>query len=416
MFNTLIMALDTGPFWLFQGQDSDESTIIKDILSREWAQWIIRILSEDVVADVNLIISQYLQEHSWKESIATITSIGGEIKKVVEEIEKVLKGKIVWKYFRGTIKPSLSYRLYINWVLEKLQHSWFIPQNHNYKDVPTAHGEDIFNILQDKALTSFFMVAKSFWLLDFSENQINTYEEENEIKVLDTSAAHVSESLFSWQEWDDNVSIEEHEEVSILDEYYDDENLRLDRQKLWKWSKRSLRIRTKTSISWEHETFYTIKRKIDESQTKTKKWEIESRKCFEKEFEVNDSIIFWEFLWNVWLKKSREKSKKRKSYSISFMYRKKLVHAKLDIDNYENGIPEFLEIECDDNNAIKYIIKKLKLQKKQLLTDGSRWLFDHYWLDDQYKRYYNVDGNWSVEWNDGNVWNINASPAIRLRA
>jgi hypothetical protein len=54
------------------------------------------------------------------------------------------------------------------------------------------------------------------------------------------------------------------------------------------------------------------------------------------------------------------------------MYRKKLVHAKLDIDNYENGIPEFLEIECDDNNAIKYIIKKLKLQKKQLLTDGSR--------------------------------------------
>ncbi|NDK10279.1 CYTH domain-containing protein [Candidatus Gracilibacteria bacterium] len=416
MFNTLIMALDTGPFGLFQGQDSDESTIIKDILSREGAQGIIRILSEDVVADVNLIISQYLQEHSGKESIATITSIGGEIKKVVEEIEKVLKGKIVGKYFRGTIKPSLSYRLYINWVLEKLQHSGFIPQNHNYKDVPTAHGEDIFNILQDKALTSFFMVAKSFGLLDFSENQINTYEEENEIKVLDTSAAHVSESLFSWQEGDDNVSIEEHEEVSILDEYYDDENLRLDRQKLGKGSKRSLRIRTKTSISGEHETFYTIKRKIDESQTKTKKGEIESRKCFEKEFEVNDSIIFGEFLGNVGLKKSREKSKKRKSYSISFMYRKKLVHAKLDIDNYENGIPEFLEIECDDNNAIKYIIKKLKLQKKQLLTDGSRGLFDHYGLDDQYKRYYNVDGNGSVEWNDGNVGNINASPAIRLRA
>lgn len=409
------MPLDTGPFWLFQGKDSDESKIIQDILSREWAQWIIRILSEDVVADVNAIISQYLEDHSWRESIATITNIGWEIKKVVEEIEKVLRGKIVWKYFKSTIKPSLSYRLYINWVLEKLQHSWFTPQNKNYSDVPTVHGEDIFNILQDKALTSFFMVAKSFWLLDFSENQINTYEEENEIKVLETSVAHVSDSLFAWQEWDDSLSIQEHDEVSITDEYYDDENLRLDRQKLWKWSKRSLRIRTKISLSWSQEIFYTIKRKIDESQVKTKKWEIESRKCFEKEFEVNDSIIFGEFLGNVWLKKSREKSKKRKSYSISFMYRKKLVHAKLDIDNYENGIPEFLEIECDDNNAIKYIIKKLKLQKKQLLTDGSRWLFDHYWLDDQYKRYYSVNNDGIVQWEDGSVWNINASPAIRLR-
>jgi adenylate cyclase class IV len=420
------MPLDTGLFWRFRWIGNGEWLIIREILlaqEAEWitrilsqeAEWITRILSQEVVRGVNKIISEYLAEHSGKESIATITSIWWEIKKVVDVIEELLQGKIVNKYFKSTIKPSLSYRLYINWVLEKLQHSWFVPQDHKYIDVPTAHGEDIFNILQDKALTSFFMVAKSFWLLDFSRNQINTYEEENEIKVLDTIRCEIQDWLLYWEKSDDSLSVREHETLHILDEYYDDANLRLDRQKLGKGSKRSLRIRTKKNISWEEESFYTIKRKIDESHIKTDPWKIESRKCFEKEFQVQDPVIFWDFLTNVGLKKSREKSKRRKSYSISFKYKWKRVQAKLDIDDYENGIPEFLEIECDDNSAIKYIIGQLKLWRKSILTDGSRWLFNHYGLNNQYKRFYNVDDEGIVTWNNGDVWNIYNSLPIRLR-
>jgi len=410
------MPLDTWPFWLFQWTDSNEAEILKDILSQEGSQWIIRILSNEVVSEVNDIISDYLREHSTKESLATISSVWFEIKKVLWSIEQVLKWKIVHKYFRNTIKPSLWYRLYINWVLEKLKLSGFDPEKHKYSDVPTQHGEDIFNILQDKAMTSFFMVAKSFGLLDFSQNEINTYEEENEIKVLDTSRREISNGLYNWQNWDNSLHVREHNEIDVQDEYYDDVNLRLDRQKVWTWSKRSLRVRKKIDLeTQEIQTLYTIKRKIDESQTKNKKKEIDSRKCFEKEFEINEIEVFEWFLENVWLKKSREKSKKRKSYSISFKYKKKIVHAKLDIDDYENGIPEFLEIECDDNDAIKYIIWKLKLWKKTLLTDGSRWLFEHYGLNEQYKRYYSVDSDWIVHWQDGNIWDIKASPPIRLR-
>jgi len=321
------MPLDTWPFWLFQWTDSNEAEILKDILSQEGSQWIIRILSNEVVSEVNDIISDYLREHSTKESLATISSVWFEIKKVLWSIEQVLKWKIVHKYFRNTIKPSLWYRLYINWVLEKLKLSGFDPEKHKYSDVPTQHGEDIFNILQDKAMTSFFMVAKSFGLLDFSQNEINTYEEENEIKVLDTSRREISNGLYNWQNWDNSLHVREHNEIDVQDEYYDDVNLRLDRQKVWTWSKRSLRVRKKIDLeTQEIQTLYTIKRKIDESQTKNKKKEIDSRKCFEKEFEINEIEVFEWFLENVWLKKSREKSKKRKSYSISFKYKKKILN------------------------------------------------------------------------------------------
>ena len=93
------MPLDTWPFWLFQWTDSNEAEILKDILSQEGSQWIIRILSNEVVSEVNDIISDYLREHSTKESLATISSVWFEIKKVLWSIEQVLK----WK------KTSYSY-------------------------------------------------------------------------------------------------------------------------------------------------------------------------------------------------------------------------------------------------------------------------------------------------------------------
>jgi hypothetical protein len=54
-----------------------------------------------------------------------------------------------------------------------------------------------------------------------------------------------------------------------------------------------LRVRKKIDLeTQEIQTLYTIKRKIDESQTKNKKKEIDSRKCFEKEFEINEIEVF----------------------------------------------------------------------------------------------------------------------------
>ncbi len=80
-------------------------------------------------------------------------------------------------------------------MLEKLKEQGFQASIENIQDVPDEHGEDIFNILQDRALTSFFMLSKAFGLLDYSPNTINTFEKENEIKVLDTSYEAVQEAL-----------------------------------------------------------------------------------------------------------------------------------------------------------------------------------------------------------------------------
>ncbi len=206
--------------------------------------------------------------------------------------------------------------------------------------------------------------------------------------------------------------------MEIRDEYYDDVDLRLDRQKTL-GSKRSFRVRTKTFDTGKQETFYTIKRKIDEKKsplkkhTSKKKDDFIPRECFEKELAIKEPKLFEGFLENIGLKKSRAKEKRRRAFSIEFEYKKKLVQAKLDIDDYKNGIPEFLEIECNDNEAIKYIIKQLGLQKKKIITDGSRGLFDEYQKGEQYERNYKViEETGEVLWSDGSSGNTKKNNPI----
>lgn len=334
----------------------------------------------------------------------TVTNIEKEVKKVSWEVEEILEPKFKKSYIQRSILPSVTYRTYIFWILEKLREAWFDLEWREYSDVPREHWEDIFNILWDRSLTTFFMVWKSLWMLDFSTNDINQFEEENELKVLQVSYSEVGHSLREWRKTDPTLKVTEHRSATVEDDYFDDTDLSFDRNEEWEW-KRSLRIRTKIyDDESDDEHFYTIKRKITSREAR---W-VETRKCLEKEFWIEQYWNFHNFLSWIWLRNSRSKKKHRRSFTI-FYYDKGLekeVKAKLDIDMYES-IPEFLEIECDDNKAIANIIRIMWLEDKEQLSTWSRWLFRKYNIYDQYDTKYTVSSTWRVKWTNGDIWNIN---------
>lgn len=365
-----------------------------------------------------------------KNNAATISQIGKEIENTLEYAKNgILNSRSRWKHKKPVMKNILEvkYKIFLFWILEKFKRKGFNLDINNLQDVPDENGESIYNILRDRWLTTFFMLAKSFGLLDYSENIINKFPKENEIKVLDTSYSDVQGALERWSKENKWVKYREDSEVEVIDTYYDDINLRLDRQNI-EGTKRSFRIRKKIYSDGTVKSFYTIKRKEPEKKGKKeqgtieslKTWEVEARDCFENEFEILHPKIFeLLIIEDIWLRESRSKSKKRKSFSIEFEYKGKIVHAKLDIDDYQNGIPEFLEIECDDNLAISYIIEKLWIPEwTVVLTSGSRGLFEYYnkqWkLQEEYKKKYKVDeATWEITWENGEKGNTKIHPVIR---
>lgn len=338
-----------------------------------------------------------------------------EVWKYIEDVKKAVAELLPEEARSNENLNDISYSSYLYWVFKKMKYAWFSLKRKKFKQVPPEHGADVYNILQDKALTAFFMLAKGFWILDFTENNFEIWEKENEIKVLDTSCQEVKDWLTEWGSTDKSLKVVRHRDARIIDHYYDDKNLRLDRQKI-SWGKRSIRLRTKQYSDGTSEDFYTIKRKITPTT-----WEENARECYEKEYRVHKKGKFKNFLQLVWFDNSRSKIKDRKSFSIEFEYEWKQVQAKIDIDQYEN-IPEFIEIECNDNNAIGYIIDKLNLKQedgsqKDKLIGWSRELFRHYEIYDQYMNHYEVDEEtWEVKWSNGEIWNINAAPKSMLAA
>jgi len=370
------MVVNTWSLWkFFPDWKVNEQSLLRDIVDQDEFSWVIKVIQKkyrDIAASILWVKFSSLQS-TW------ISEIWWVIDKVVVDMRIGLsnsKGKdknweiknIFW----------LKYRMFLSWMLERLQNRWYTFSVDDVKDVPNEYWEWIYNILQDRWLTTFFMVGKAFWLLDFSDNIINKFPQEKEIKVLETSYDEVKSWLESWGDW---VKSTEKFATQVEDIYYDDKNLRLDRQSVF-WTKRSFRIRKKTYDNGKVESFYTIKRKKPEKKWKLEIWDIddmkknrlEPRDCFEHEFQILNQDVFTWFLEDIWLRESRKKSKRRRKFEITFEYRSKITHAVLDIDDYQNGIPEFLEIECDNKQAIPYIFKKLWLEDKVLLTCGSRWI------------------------------------------
>lgn len=361
----------------------------------------------DTFAKAQDFVSESIKKIVSNDNIS-ISEVGIYIESVKNEVANLLPE---WVSTDENLH-QISYSSYLYWVFKKMQKAWFSLNRNKFKKVPKEHWADVFNILQDKALTTFFMLAKWFWILDFTKNNFEIWEKENEIKVLETSYEEVSVWLEKWKKNDNTLKKRNHRDAKVIDHYYDDKNLRLDRQKVSNW-KRSIRIRTKQYNDGTSENFYTIKRKITPDQ-----WIEEARECYEKEYKIHKKNKFKNFLELVWMRNSRSKVKDRKSYSIEFEFNWKVVNAKIDIDKYfiknskgEDTIPEFIEIECDDNDAIQYIIKKLGLERKDTLITWSRWLFEHYWVKDAYDNNYTVnEESWEIIWNDWEVWSINSSP------
>jgi len=419
----------TWNIWKFIWKGANEKRILKQLVWEDGNKGIISVVRKRYKDIVSSVLDARLYSHFWEGSLTTVSEIGDVIDVVVKDVKTALQnsGKKE-KRFRNV--NSFKYRMFLKWMLWKLEQKGFKADIKKLKDVPDKHWEGIFHILQDRALTSFFMIGKAFWLLDYSNNIVNTFPEENEIKVLDVSRDKVKEWLDLW-EW---VNIlEDEEEVDIEDKYYDDINLRLDRQKVF-WMKRSFRIRTKKYKSKSKtERFYTIKRKKDDKTKKSNdsknvnsvevfnKDNFDSRRCDEKEFKIKKPKIFKWFLESIGLRNSRTKRKNRKSYSIEFEFNGELIEAKLDIDKYK-WIPEFLEIECEDDDAIPYIIEQLWLDKDEngndinlaILKVGSRWLYRYYGKEADYDKEYKVDKKTGeVKWKNWDVWNCKIHKAIK---
>ena len=175
---------------------------------------------------------------------------------------------------------------------------------------------------------------------------------EKEIKILDIDIKKLEEDLL--QLWAEKTF-----EGKIHDVYYDfpdGEKLKMEE------NNRLFRVRSK----WE-EHIYTIKRKR-KSMWKEEWAAIKD----EHETKISNVESFQKVLAKYGLTKTREKIKQRVSY--------RLAGAEFDIDIYE-WIPAFLEVEEESRENINFWVRKLKLEKHDILIGWSRKLFKHYWIE-----------------------------------
>lgn len=317
-----------------------------------------------------------------------------------------IRTSLLWAKLWDVMIETIIWRINTLWVLlhwERLGFNtgWDI----EFSDIDVQQYRDIYNICLDWTLATLFHIWKSIWVL----GSIETAEEENELKLLNTSYEECQAALIDWKNRDNNFEFTENRACDIVDELYDDINLRLDRQVLSVWWKRSCRIRKKIYSPEDIEYLYTLKRKHkkekDESWKKNHK-----RKSDEKESPILKPEVFYEMISWIGFKKTRTKRKHRRSFNISYfdvdLHRK--VQAQIDIDKYEHDeIPEFIEIECHDDEAIKNIIKNLWFEGKTVFTKGSRGLYREYNVYEDYEREYTADDTtWIVNWNDGSIWDM----------
>lgn len=213
---------------------------------------------------------------------------------------------------------------------------------------------EIENILWKNSLSELLIKSHEYGLIKLSDNLINGLEQEKELKILEIDKAALEDALAN-KAWAKKVF-----EGLVIDTYYD---FNKDHIESMKW-KVSFRIREKRDLSWHSSFYYTIKRKEPQDPDS----EV-MRVCYEKEFKINNVVLFTELLQELGFYKTRAKKKQRVAYE--------LWKIKFDIDDYI-WIPTLLEIEAATKEIADFYIQGLWLQNNKKSNDGSRWLFESY--------------------------------------
>jgi len=220
---------------------------------------------------------------------------------------------------------------------------------------------EIENILWKNPLSELLVKAKEYWIIALSDNFVNWLEQEKEIKIFEINKEELESLLLNWA-WAKKVF-----EWTVKDTYYDFDQDCLE-TKEWKIS---FRIREKTDLEWNKSFYYTIKRK-EKKDPDSKVMRV----CYEKEFRINDILLFTDLLKYLGFYKTRAKQKQRVAYE--------LWKIKFDIDSYSE-IPTLLEIEASTTEIAEFYIKALYLSENEKSNWWSRSLFEKYWVE--YKKF-----------------------------
>jgi len=232
--------------------------------------------------------------------------------------------------------------------------------------VPEETYKVIYDILRDSPLTMFLVLLKEKWLIDMSDNSINDYEYEEEVKLVNINKRVLINKLkkrwavckFKW---------------IVEDTYYDYPEWQRTLDKSW-WMKSTFRIRKRIHDDGKVEHFYTIKRKLSpaEEAALIERWELEpqdikTRRCHEKELVIKDLDQFKKMVKSLWMVKTRFKKKKRESYELP-----DIPGIKFDFDKYK-GKQDIVELEANSNKLIKQMIndKELDIKKYERMATWS---------------------------------------------
>ena len=254
-----------------------------------------------------------------------------------------------------TKKPDSEKTLDVNRFLEFLSTN-LIEMPTEVVSVQKFTKLEIENILWKNSLSELLIKSHEYGLIKLSDNLINWLEQEKELKILEIDKAALEDALSN------RAGAKKIFEWLVIDTYYD---FHKDHIESMKW-KVSFRIREKRDSSGHSTFYYTIKRK--EAQDPDSEV---MRVCYEKEFKINNVVLFTELLHYLGFYKTRAKKKQRVAYE--------LWKIKFDIDDYA-WIPTLLEIEAATKEIADFYIQGLWLQDNKKSNDGSRWLFESYWI------------------------------------
>ena len=227
-------------------------------------------------------------------------------------------------------------------------------------EVPPSTQKVIYDILRDSPLTMFLVMLKERGLISISDNLINTYEVEEEVKLININKKDIIKRLQEKANKDD-AELKCVFKWTVEDIYYDYPDSERTLVESWE-VKSTFRIRKRSHEDGRVEYFYTIKRKLspDEEKFFIDKWtlepqDIKTRRCHEKELkiEVNDLGSFKQAILDFGLVETRgwPIPKKRESYTLS-----SIPGLKFDFDNYE-GHQDMLELEAEKNSIIADVLK-----------------------------------------------------------
>ena len=209
-------------------------------------------------------ISHDFSEVLWASQKKVVPSydVVRHIETVVDRVHDVIWDKwLLTQEWKTHIKETIRLRAFIFWVLDVLRKSWFHVGKKKYKwklqDVPSKYSMVLYDILKDKALSTLLIVLKSYWFVNLSDNQINDYEVEEEVKVLNINKKEVVSKL----EWMGAKKVFEGE---VHDVYYDYPDGIEKLESSW-GIKSTFRIRTKTDKSGD-KYYYTVKRKLTKQE------------------------------------------------------------------------------------------------------------------------------------------------------